>query len=102
MCNSVKNSIVKNYETLYVREITAPNGYLLNRDWFEFTKQDGGNSSENSPIATIQNQKAEAGKQGRLTVYRYDENTLEPLSHFQVQNLHCFQILVMNNLFKLV
>ena len=98
---SVKNSIVKNYETLYVREITAPNGYLLNRDWFEFTKQDGGNSSENAPIAKIQNQKAEAGKQGRLTVYRYDENTLEPLSHFQVQNLHCFQILVMNNLFKL-
>lgn len=76
---SVKTRLVSGYDKLYVREITAPDGYLLNRNWFEFAKKDGEKSNESSPIATIQNQQAKEGQKGKLTVYRYDKNTLEPL-----------------------
>lgn len=73
---SVKTRLVSEYDRLYVKEITAPDGYLLNGGWFKFDKDDG---NSDIAVATIPNTKAVDGQKGKLTVYRYDENTLEPL-----------------------
>lgn len=73
---SVKTRLVSEYDRLYVKEITAPDGYLLNGGWFEFDKDDG---NSDIAVATIPNTKAVDGQKGKLTIYKYDENTLEPL-----------------------
>mgnify|MGYP005764873963 CR=1 FL=1 len=73
---SVKNYLVKDYDKLYIKEITAPEGYLLNQEWFEFNKSDG---NKDDAVVTIENKKAESGKEGKFVVYKYDEDTKIPL-----------------------
>ena len=77
---SVPKSAVAGLDTLYYKELRAPDGYLVgdNHDWKPIT-MDEVNASADAPIE-VANTKAQADELGRLHIVRQDENTKEPLA----------------------
>lgn len=77
---SVPKSAVAGLDTLYYKELRAPDGYLVgnNHDWTPIT-MDEVNASADAPIE-VANTKAQADELGRLHIVRQDENTQEPLA----------------------
>lgn len=77
---SVPKSAVAGLDTLYYKELRAPDGYLVgdNHDWTPIT-MDEVNASADAPIE-VANTKAQADELGRLHIVRQDENTKEPLA----------------------
>ena len=77
---SVPKSVVAGLDTLYYKELRAPDGYLVgdNHDWKPIT-MDEVNASADAPIE-VANTKAQADELGRLHIVRQDENTKEPLA----------------------
>ena len=77
---SVPKSAVAGLDTLYYKELRAPDGYLVgnNHDWTPIT-MDEVNASADAPIE-VANTKAQANQLGRLHIVRQDENTKEPLA----------------------
>lgn len=77
---SVPKSAVAGLDTLYYKELRAPDGYLVgdNHDWKPIT-MDEVNASADAPIE-VANTKAQANQLGRLYIVRQDENTKEPLA----------------------
>lgn len=77
---SVPKSVVAGLDTLYYKELCAPDGYLIgdNSDWTSIT-MDEANSSADAPIE-VANTKATPEQLGRLHIVRQDENTKEPLA----------------------
>lgn len=77
---SVPKSAVAGLDTLYYKELRAPDGYLVgnNHDWTPIT-MDEVNASADAPIE-VANTKAQADQLGRLHIVRQDENTKEPLA----------------------
>lgn len=77
---SVPNSAVAGLDTLYYKELRAPDGYLVgdNHDWKPIT-MDEVNASADAPIE-VANTEAQADELGRLHIVRKDESTQEPLA----------------------
>lgn len=77
---SVPKSAVAGLDTLYYKELRAPDGYLVgnNHDWTPIT-MDEVNASADAPIE-VANTKAQNNQLGRLHIVRQDENTKEPLA----------------------
>lgn len=77
---SVPKSAVAGLDTLYYKELRAPDGYLVgnNHDWTPIT-MDEVNASADAPIE-VANTKAQADELGRPHIVRQDESTQEPLA----------------------
>lgn len=77
---SVPKSAVAGLDTLYYKELRAPDGYLVgdNHDWKPIT-MDEVNASADAPIE-VANTKAQADELGRPHIVRQDESTQEPLA----------------------
>lgn len=77
---SVPKSVAAGLDTLYYKELRAPDGYLVgnNHDWTPIT-MDEVNASADAPIE-VANTKAQDNQLGRLHIVRQDESTQEPLA----------------------
>lgn len=81
---SVERSKIAGLQTLYYKEITAPDQYLTgnHRNFTELSIEQI-NASVTSPII-VPNEKAGANQIGRLRILRQDEDTKEPLSGAEI------------------
>ena len=81
---SVEKSKITGLQTLYYKEITAPDQYLTgnHRNFTELSIEQI-NAFVTSPII-VPNEKAGANQIGRLRVLRQDEDTKEPLSGAEI------------------